>query len=1266
MASPEAFAAFLKDLQDRKQAGPPIEVCMHEFSWMKDAKKAEPEYILHNISTTFRPGTMTLILGPPGCGKTALLKSIAGVFHYRGAKKDPRITGRVTYNGQPPRALPMENVVAFVSQKDEHIPTLTVAETIAFSHDCRSAEGEDGAVTANAIIDGLGLRGCAQTLVGNDLIRGISGGQKRRVTIAEMLTGKESIVLLDEYSTGLDTTVTLDLTRKLRDMCTTLQYTFVCSLLQPPPEVYALFDNVILLNSGEVAYVGSRVDCAPYFLSVGYAPPPRVDEADFLQEVTTDLGQSYVVRGEDGKTPRLASMPATPSAFSEAFKASKYFAARHGSGEPSTGTVARKPRHSVWRKFVMVFGRQFKLVKRDTRFNRVRVGQNTGFGLIIGSLFWQLGFGASTVPSKVGLVFLTILFTSVTTISNIAYTVEVRNIFHKQAYFGFYPPLAYAFSESVIEVVCALVQVFLFTITSYWMCGFANPSGSGQEYGVYYVAVVLNSCCMCQLFKAVASVAKSPTAGVSAASGLIFLEIVFSGFAILHDVMPKGLAWIYWINPGSWTFRALLLNEYTAPEPAYDVTQPTFHMRLGDYYLSMYGIVNDRDYIQGGVLYLIGFYIAAVLLATAGYTFVRPKVVHARQKRHKLEYHFHQKSHGELRASVRELMDKHPVDFTPTSLCFRDLFYTVQIAHKKKDGKGAVSDTVQLLQGIHGHCRPYTLTALMGSSGAGKSTLLDVLAGRKNTGVIKGNLYVNGQPLTKLDQKRFGYVEQTDIHCMKTSVEEAFRFSAQLRLPPSAQANASNIVVSTLHLLELVAEAKKPLTELSCEQMKRLTIGVELVANPSVLFLDEPTSGLDVHAAHIVMVAVKRIAAAGRTVICTIHQPSLSLFELFDDLILLQTGGRTVFCGPIGPESVHLLSHFESIANVRKCGPKENPATYMLDALAGNSAIDFHDLYTKSPMQARNLKAIEATVTDVQQGLVSKSSEVRSATFAHQFHLLLVRTGRKYWRTKDYTIGRLGVGVLIAILLGILCSVPELEYSTQVQSQLGICFIYPMFMGIISINTGLAVVDAERMVYFRETSSGMYATTPYSIVFGLVEIPLVMFNSVVHVVIFYYAVGLNTANAEAFPWFLLFFFLYNLYATYLGQWLVATLPDLRTATVVSGALSSIFSIFSGFFIHYENIPMGWRFLYWISPLHYVLEGVFTTQFLLNSNTVLLGSPSHVLSPTPVQVNTFVQNMFGSGIQYDNRGYDALALVAWVLVLRVGNVLSQKYMSSVSR
>ncbi|KAG9406603.1 hypothetical protein AC1031_002921 [Aphanomyces cochlioides] len=164
------------------------------------------------------------------------------------------------------------------------------------------------------------------------------------------------------------------------------------------------------------------------------------------------------------------------------------------------------------------------------------------------------------------------------------------------------------------------------------------------------------------------------------------------------------------------------------------------------------------------------------------------------------------------------------------------------------------------------------------------------------------------------------------------------------------------------------------------------------------------------------------------------------------------------------------------------------------------------------------------------------------------------------------------------------------------------------------------------------------------------------------------ALGLKTcAHTRCFGWFLLLFFCYTLYATYMGQVFVAALPDLRTATVVSAALNSVFSIFSGFFIHRPDIPLAWRFLYWISPLHYMMEGVMSIQFLQNPANISLGSKSTgPLSPQPVAVQEYVAKFFDGSISYDNRFIDLVAILVWIVSLRILHALAMKFISHVTR
>jgi ABC-type multidrug transport system ATPase subunit len=188
------------------------------------------------------------------------------------------------------------------------------------------------------------------------------------------------------------------------------------------------------------------------------------------------------------------------------------------------------------------------------------------------------------------------------------------------------------------------------------------------------------------------------------------------------------------------------------------------------------------------------------------------------------------------------------------------------------------SGQLRLLNNIFGYVKPGQLTALMGASGAGKTTLLDVLASRKNIGVITGDVLVDGKPKGIAFQRGTSYAEQLDVHVPTQTVREALRFSAYLRQPyevPIEEKNAYVEEVITLLEMENIADAiiGDPSSGLAVEERKRVTIGVELAAKPELLlFLDEPTSGLDSQSAFNIVRFLKKLAAAGQAILCTIHQ----------------------------------------------------------------------------------------------------------------------------------------------------------------------------------------------------------------------------------------------------------------------------------------------------------------------------------------------------------------------------------------------------------
>jgi ABC-type multidrug transport system ATPase subunit len=197
---------------------------------------------------------------------------------------------------------------------------------------------------------------------------------------------------------------------------------------------------------------------------------------------------------------------------------------------------------------------------------------------------------------------------------------------------------------------------------------------------------------------------------------------------------------------------------------------------------------------------------------------------------------------------------------------------------------------------------------------------------------------LNGHPQEPKSFRRCtGYVEQFDVQSPALTIRETIEFSAKLRLedtdPAVNDESIRKVVDQTLQMLELTTlqdlQVGSDLTGgLSFEQKKRLSIAVELVANPSILFLDEPTSGLDARAASIVMRGLKRIALTGRAVCCTIHQPSIAIFNDFDSLLLLKRGGEVVFFGELGHESSKLIEYLERYEDTPKIQSGENPATW--------------------------------------------------------------------------------------------------------------------------------------------------------------------------------------------------------------------------------------------------------------------------------------------------------------------------------------------------
>lgn len=295
--------------------------------------------------------------------------------------------------------------------------------------------------------------------------------------------------------------------------------------------------------------------------------------------------------------------------------------------------------------------------------------------------------------------------------------------------------------------------------------------------------------------------------------------------------------------------------------------------------------------------------------------------------------------------------------------------------------------------------------------------MLDVLASRVTTGVITGEVYVNGNLRDASFQRQVGYVQQQDIHLETTTVREALQFSAFLRQPDSVPKEEKvKYVEEIIALLEMQPYADAivgvPGEGLNVEQRKRLTIGVELAAKPDLLlFLDEPTSGLDSQTAWAITGLLRKLSDHGQAILCTIHQPSAILFQQFDRLLLLAKGGKTVYFGDIGKSSETLINYFER-HGAEPCGSDENPAEWMLGVMGaapGSVAIrDWPETWRSSEEFAQvrqevdRLKANKApTANDT--GLQRQYA----MPFRMQLWFCTKRVFEQYWRSPSYIYAKL-------------------------------------------------------------------------------------------------------------------------------------------------------------------------------------------------------------------------------------------------------------------
>ena len=434
------------------------------------------------------------------------------------------------------------------------------------------------------------------------------------------------------------------------------------------------------------------------------------------------------------------------------------------------------------------------------------------------------------------------------------------------------------------------------------------------------------------------------------------------------------------------------------------------------------------------------------------------------------------------------------------------------------------------------------------------------------------------------------------------TVREALDFSAHIRLPASIAAPQRDAWVNEVMQLvglaniadRLIGDAATP--GLAPGQLKLVTIAVELVANPSVLFLDEPTSGLDAPSAFRIMTAVKRIANTGRSVLCTIHQPSSELFFMFDRLLLLRSGGEEVYFSDIGNQGRQLVKYFEHRSeHVVKHPPRlplgQNPANWMLDVIGAGvhsdeggaiaaldyEAADWHQLWKTSELQKEVYAELEAVSKPENAGVDAAQIAIEQPYpgWWTRYYLVQERYFVMHWRNAPVNLSRCILMLAVGILFGLIYRDVDKTTPSGVQAFLAVIFLGLGFPAAIASASALPSLFRQRAVYYRESTINMYDYWTYSTAIMVVEAPYIFFTLIFFLIPFYFLVGFAHSGTLFFKYYLVLF-LQSLVFSFMSHIWLALMPSQISSNIVNGLFLSLFFVFGGVFIRPTNIRTGWK------------------------------------------------------------------------------------------
>lgn len=496
------------------------------FFLFKPCTTNPPNYILRDVSLTAYPSQILAIVGPSGAGKSTLLDILA-------ARTSPT-NGTLFLNSAPLNPSSFRKLSAYVPQHDACLPLLTVFETFAFTACLLVPKTSDIASIVSSLLTELKLTHLANTR----LAQGLSGGERRRVSIGLSLLHDPAVLLLDEPTSGLDSSSALSVIQTLKSIATSRHRTVILSIHQPSFKILSTIDRILLLSKGTVVHHGTLSSLQTFLVSNGFTVPPQLNALEYAMEILNLLNELKPI------TP--PSLPPSPTNSIAALSRNEGKNMRYKSSRV----------HEI----LTLYNRFWKIIYRTRQLLLTNTLEALVVGLVLGTIYINIGFGKQGIEKRFGLFAFTLTFLLSSTTETLPIFINERPILLRETSSGVYRLSSYLIANTLVFLPYLLAIAMIYSFSVYFLVGLC---ASWQAFA-YFVLVIWVIILMANSFVLfLSSLAPNYIAGTSLVTILLGAFFLFSGYFISSESMPKYWLFMHFLSMYKYGLDALLINEYS-------------------------------------------------------------------------------------------------------------------------------------------------------------------------------------------------------------------------------------------------------------------------------------------------------------------------------------------------------------------------------------------------------------------------------------------------------------------------------------------------------------------------------------------------------------------------------------------------------------------------------------------------------------------------------------------------------------------------------